>query len=108
MDHSPPLHWVGLLQPEFFKERKIPFKLYPACTDCNYILGAKRLFTYKERVKYIYEYLSVNEYDLRMTDPISMEERQEYSGRLREEIRAQVYRQLRAWERFEFAQKKAK
>lgn len=107
-DHAPPIKWMKLKQPAFFKERKIPLLVVPSCFECNRTLGGKELFTIEERQLFIYQHLAVNEYDLRMQEPHSMQERKEFSGRLREEIRAHLFQQVRAWRRYEFAQKKAK
>lgn len=104
IDHCPPIQWVKILGPDQFDN----FYKVPCCLECNRVLGAKDLFKVTERQIFIYEHLRVTEWDLRMQpphDPDTIDE--EYSGRLRDEVRNHVFRQVRAWARFEYAERKA-
>ena len=55
LDHVPPLNWIESFDIERYQKRGGEFWLYPSCARCNAWLGAKELFTYQERLGYLYE-----------------------------------------------------
>lgn len=52
-DHVPPLVWVHSLGSEFFNNAKTLLLIVPACLECNITLSNYRLFTIKERTRYL-------------------------------------------------------
>lgn len=56
LDHVPPLD-VAYYQIDLKKFQKTGGKLYliPSCNLCNELLGAKKLFTYDERLAFLFE-----------------------------------------------------
>lgn len=46
-DHIPPKKW------RFGLAGVVPFRVVPACKDCNHMLGGKALFTISERREYV-------------------------------------------------------
>ena len=55
LDHVPPLAWIETFDIDKYKNRGGEFLLYPSCARCNGWLGHKELFTYSERLPYLYE-----------------------------------------------------
>jgi hypothetical protein len=109
MDHCPPVKWVDQLGPDHEAFKRSEFVTVPSCAECNYVLGAKDLFTLKERVTFIYHHLEITQWKLRMQEPHDPDTvQEEFSGRLREEVKNHIFQQVRAWKRFEFAKRKAK
>jgi hypothetical protein len=107
-DHCPPIKWVRQLGPDHPAFADSEWAVVPSCAECNYLLGAKDLFTLGERIRFVYHHLQVNEWNLRMQEPESIEQINEnYTGRLREEMKAHALRKYRAWLRFEYAERKA-
>jgi len=58
LDHIPPINVVAEYGSKTIRENKIRFIKIPVCKSCNSMLGAKPLFTYAERLSYIYGKLS--------------------------------------------------
>lgn len=53
LDHVPPLSVAVNLDLE---KDKVKLFLYPCCSYCNGVLGNKRLYTYEERLIYLYNH----------------------------------------------------
>ena len=54
LDHVPPISWAYSLGYKYMTEEEdAPFIKIPCCNECNSLLGAKNLFTVKERKQYI-------------------------------------------------------
>lgn len=57
VDHVPPLSVVAKVGMREIRKRDIDLLLYPCCTSCNSLLGARMLATYDERLLFIYKSL---------------------------------------------------
>ena len=53
IDHSPPLSWIEPYGLKAFKEAEIPLATIPCCSECNTLLGDKKLFTAEDRLIYL-------------------------------------------------------
>lgn len=56
LDHVPPLSVAVNLDLEEAKKDKIKLLLYPCCNYCNQILGSRKLYTYEERLMFLYNH----------------------------------------------------
>lgn len=52
-DHVPPLDWVYCLGTSYFGSAGIRLLLVPACGECNVELGPRKLFTIKDRTRWL-------------------------------------------------------
>jgi hypothetical protein len=53
LDHSPPLAWLEPYGIKAFKESEIPLALIPCCSECNGLLGDRKLFTAEDRLTFL-------------------------------------------------------
>jgi len=58
LDHCPPLAMIEHCDLQELREQNVPLVLVPSCFACNADLGAKRLWTPRERLAYLHQKLT--------------------------------------------------
>lgn len=90
LDHSPPLSWLEPFGIEALRRAKIPLTTVPCCSECNGLLGDRKLLTVTDRLEYLEKkYHSLFEKLVRWSD----EELEEMGESFQRSIRAQRYRE---------------
>ena len=52
-DHIPPIRWLAALGSAYFLERGLLIVKVPSCKECNQELGGNKLFSIRERTRYL-------------------------------------------------------
>lgn len=68
LDHVPPLLWVSSLGVKHFDEIGVRLVLVPCCGWCNGKLGARGVFTVRERAAFVYDALAKRRRSIRLAD----------------------------------------
>jgi hypothetical protein len=90
LDHVPPLSWVETFGLEALRRSQIPLSTVPCCSECNRLLGARKLITVMDRLEFLEEkYHSLFEKLVRWSD----DELSEMGESFQKSIRAQRYRE---------------
>jgi len=58
LDHCPPLSMLEDLDMDKLREQNVALVLVPSCFGCNADLGAKRIWSPRERLVYLYQKLT--------------------------------------------------